>query len=80
MLQPPKDAPLWRKLGDAITLMLLTLIVLGLAWMCSQAGDTLQPEERDCLDDLRASTRQDTNYTEHEVVTYGRCLLFQKGQ
>jgi hypothetical protein len=55
----------------ALLMILSTILVLIYLYTCR---DDLQPKERDCLSELRAETRKDTNFTVSEVVEYGRCI------
>jgi hypothetical protein len=64
---------------DAVVLIALTIAIMIGAWMCSRSATYLRPEEHDCLYELRVATRKTVNYTEDQVVSYGRCLLRQRG-
>ena len=65
--------PARHKVADAFWFMFLAIIVLLLAWMCSRTT-AIRPKESDCLSSLQATTRKDTNYTQDELVSYGRCM------
>lgn len=64
-----------KRVGDAAILLVLAVMVIALAWLCSRAEATTSPIESDCIEELRLVTRKTTNFTEDEVVTYGRCLV-----
>jgi len=64
-----------KRFTDVIIILLLVCVSCGLAWLCSRTSTILHPNESDCIEQLRATTRRTTNYTQEEVVSYGRCLL-----
>lgn len=66
------------KVADAFGWLLMTLVVLAAAWLCTRASSSLKPDEVDCLLELRAATRKDAGYAEADVIAYGRCLLKNK--
>jgi hypothetical protein len=63
-----------RKVMDAVVLLALAVGVCFGAWLCSHTEGAVRPDESDCIAELRAATRKTTNFTEAEMVTYGRCL------
>jgi hypothetical protein len=64
--------------ADLLILGAIIFVVVALVQLCE--SNALSPYERDCLDELRASTRKDANYTQDEVVRYGRCVETQGGK
>jgi len=73
MLEPiPKKRN--RVTDVLLAIVILCSIVLGL-WLCSRSDKLMTPDESDCIQQLRAMTHRMTNYTEEEVLLYGRCLV-----
>lgn len=64
-----------KRAGDAAMLLILAVAVIALAWLCSRAEVTTSPNESDCIEELRSATRKTTNYTEEELIRYGRCFV-----
>lgn len=64
-----------KRVGDAAILLVLAVGVIALAWLCSRAEITTSPIESDCIEELRLTTRKTTNFTEEELIRYGRCLV-----
>lgn len=72
MLEPVKKR---SRVGDVFMIIVITIVVLGLMWLCSQSDKLIRPDESDCIEQLRAMTHRTANFTEEEVVIYGRCLV-----
>ena len=73
MLEPmPKKR---SRVASVLMLIVVSVIVVALAWLCSQSSTMMKPDESDCIEQLRAQTRRETNFNEDEVVSYGRCLV-----
>lgn|GEM_PF-6633355 len=60
--------------ADSIFIVLAVVVIVVGVWMFTRLAPTLNPDERDCLSQLQAQSRRDTNFTADEVVAYGRCL------
>ena len=63
------------RLGDLVVLLTVLAVALSFLWLYYHSEKLLKPDESDCVEQLRMTTRKNTNFTEDEVVYYGRCLL-----
>lgn len=73
MLEPKKKPR--SRVADVLFGFAMLFVIIGLLWMCEQSEKRITPDESDCIEQLRAMTHRKTNYTEDEVVMYGRCLI-----
>lgn len=71
-----KKSP-YSMVGDFAILAVVIILLACAVQLCTSTND-LKPQERGCLTELRSTTHKDTNFTEAEVVEYGRCIEAQE--
>jgi hypothetical protein len=80
MLEPMRKPrkSVWEVLVDVLLFLALIATIVVVIRVCDTAEKVMKPGERSCLQQLKAATHKDTNFTEDELLSYGRCVLSQE--
>lgn len=76
-MRKPKKT-FWSILVDVLLIAVMVAAMVGIIRACDVAEKVMKPAERSCLQQLKASTRKDTNFTEDELLSYSRCVQQQE--